>query len=214
MACIAFIGDKKLDLLEEYKNDLLDPGCDLTRVYKKYIMAGEVWYFKERFGKDWFGKYDDFKLFISDKLGVHFNDISVAGSAKLGFSINPDKNYKLFDDKSDLDIIIVSQVIFYRFWNAYLVDSYSPIRINNYTYVCKCIFRKFITFDGFNKTNKDYCEWQKRTKGFEKDLQLRFDIEHEIHYRIFESWEAAQMYYISGLIKNQRKLEGYKNGNN
>lgn len=177
-------------------------------------MAGEVWYFKEKFGQKWFEKYDDFKLFISDKLGVYFNDISVAGSAKLGFSVNPDKNYKLFDDKSDLDIIIVSQVLFYKFWNAYLIDSYSPIKINNYTYVCKCIFRKFIVFDGFNKTNKDYCEWQKKTKGFEKDLQLRFDIEHEIHYRIFESWEAAQMYYISGLVKNQKKLEEYKNGNN
>ncbi len=202
-----------MSLLEEYKNELLNPSCDLVRVYTKYIMAGEVWYFKERFGKDWFEKYNDFKLFISDKLGVHFNDIAIAGSAKLGFSANPNKNYKLFDDKSDIDIIIVSQILFYKFWNSYLLDSYSSIKVNNYVYVCKCVFRKFITFEGFKKSNKDYCEWQKRTKGFEKDLQLRFDIEHEIHYRIYESWEAAQMYYISGLALNQKKLEEIRNGN-
>lgn len=46
-----------------------------------------------------------------------------------------------------------------------------------------------------------------------KDLQLQFDIEHEIHYRIYESWEAAQMYYISGLALNQKKLEEIRNGN-
>lgn len=79
--------------------------------------------------------------------------------------------------------------------------------------VCTCIFRKFVTFEGFRKTNKDYREWQIKTRGFEKDLQMQFDIEHEIHYRIFESWEAAQMYYISGLEKNRKELEVNEYGN-
>ena len=56
-------------------------------------------YFKAGLGADWFEKYSDFKLFISDKSGAHFNDIAIAGSAKLGFSANPSKNYRylIFD---------------------------------------------------------------------------------------------------------------------
>lgn len=191
--------------IEEYKKDLLS--CDIEQVYTKYVIAGEVWYFKRKFGDDWFNKYNEFRLFISKKLGVHFNDIAIAGSAKIGFSLNPDKEYKRFDEESDIDIIIISQSLFYKFWKSYLVDSYSIVRVKNYSYVCSCIFRKFITFEGFKNSNVDYSEWEKQTRGFEKDLQLQFGIEHNIHYRIYESWDAAQMYYISGMQKSKERLE-------
>ena len=203
-----------MNLLVDYIEDIENPDYDLFRLYNKYIVAGEVWYFKEKFNDKWFEKYNLFKLFVSEKLGVHYNDIAIVGSAKLGFSINPKKDYKPFDDDSDIDLLIISQALFYRFWQAYLEDSYSLVRIKNYQYVCQCIFRKFVTFNGFDKNNKFYCEWKKKTGGFEKDLQLRFDIEQDIHYRIFESWESAQMYYISGMLKNRKNLEVEQDGNN
>lgn len=198
--------------IEQYKIDILNQ--ELVDVYTKYVIAGDVWYFKEKFGNNWFDKYSQFKVFISKKLGVHYNDIAIAGSAKTGFSINPTKNYKKFNDDSDIDIIIISQTLFYKFWQAYLTDSYSELRVKNYQYVCTCIFRKFITFEGFNKNNEEFCAWEKKTKGFEKDLQLRFGISNEIHYRIYESWEAAQMYYISGMLKNKNELEALMYGDN
>lgn len=56
-------------LLEEYKNDLLNPNCDLVKVYTKYILAGEVWCFKERFWADWleisYSTTDVKELFLS-----------------------------------------------------------------------------------------------------------------------------------------------------
>ena len=197
--------------VEEYKRDLLNESIE--DVYMKYIIAGDVWYFKEQFGDCWFEKYNDFKIFISQKLGVHYNDIAIAGSAKVGFSLNPDKNYKEFNEKSDIDVIIISQPLFYKFWKSYLCDSYSALRVKNYYYVCSCIFRKFITFEGFNSRNEDFRIWQKQTMGFEKDLQLRFNIANEIHYRIYESWEAAQMYYIGGMQESKNKLEALEDGN-
>ena len=198
--------------VENYKMDLLN--MDLEDVYTKYVLGGEVWYFKEKYGNDWFDIYNEFKIFISKKLCVHYNDIAIAGSAKTGFSLNPDKDYKPFGGDSDIDVIIISQTLFYRFWNAYLKDSYSEVRVNNYQYVCTCIFRKFITFEGFKKNNEEFSDWKKQTKGFEKDLQLRYGISHDIHYRIYESWEAAQLYYISGMRKGLSELEAIKDENN
>ena len=198
--------------VENYKKDLLN--MDLEDVYTKYVLGGEVWYFKDKFGNKWFEKYNEFKIFISKKLGVHYNDIVIAGSAKTGFSLNPDKKYKAFGDNSDIDIIIISQSLFYKFWNAYLKDSYSDVKVNQYSYVCKCIFRKFLTFEGFQKSNEDFSSWKKQTKGFEKDLQLHYGISHEIHYRIYESWEAAQLYYISGIKKGKEELEAIEYENN
>ena len=98
---------------------------EAEEIYNNYFISGEVWVFRQLNGDKWFEQYDAFKKFISKKLGVHYNDIGIAGSAKLGFSLNPDKNLKDFDDSSDIDIIIVSRTLFERFWQEYLNDSYS-----------------------------------------------------------------------------------------
>ena len=41
--------------------------------------------------------------------------------------------------------------------------------------------------------------------GFEKDIQVLFNIKNDIHYRIFESWDAVKGYYLNSIItaKNQ-----------
>jgi len=157
------------------------------QVYNKYLVGGDIWYFKNQYGKGWYDVYDKFRLFISAKLGVHYNDVALAGSAKLGFSISPKKNFKDFDENSDIDIIIISQKIFYLFWEAYIKDSYAEIKMPNFQAVYFSIFRRYIIFDGFTLSNDTYAEWVKKTQGFEKDIQLNFGIEHEVHYRIFES---------------------------
>lgn len=50
-------------------------------------------------------------------------------------------------------------------------------------------------------------KWLKKTQGFEKDLQLDFEIENDIHYRIFESWDAAKDYYMSSIAKAKKIIQ-------
>ena len=173
----------------EYKEDLLK--IPVEEVYNKYIIGGDVWYFKDKYGENWFDIYDQFKIFISKKLEVHYNDIAIAGSAKLGFSLNPTKNFRLFNEESDIDIIVISRKYFYLFWDSYRRDSYAEVRTPNFNKVCFGIFRKYIIFDGFKKNNLDYLKWLKKTQGFEKNLQLEFEIENSIHYRIFEDRKSV-----------------------
>ena len=180
-------------------------------IYDEYFISGEVWIFKNLFGEHWFEQYDKFKKYIAQKLGVHYNNIGIAGSAKLGFSLNPTKNFKTFNDRSDIDIIIVSQKLFIEFWEQYLRDSYNPTtRINNMHHVSFCVFRKYMTLDSF-RNNEYYNDWLRKTGGFEKDIQLHFQIENEIHYRIFESWDSVKMYYMSSINELKDSKEGENN---
>ena len=184
-------------------------------IYNELYISGDVWLFKKLFKDNWFLQYDEFKKYIAKKLDVHYNNVGIVGSAKLGFSLNPQKDYKAFDETSDVDIIIVSQRLFYEFWEQYLNDSYNlTTRIKNINYVFFCIFRKYLTLDCF-RNNDYYNDWQKKTGDFEKDIQLQFQIGNDIHYRIFESWDSVKMYYISSInqLKGIEEVNKYNENN-
>jgi hypothetical protein len=189
--------------VDEFKKVLVNNGCKET--YNNYIIGGSVWYFENSFRDHWFSEYNSFKLYISNVLNMHYNDIAIAGSAKLGFSINPKKDFKIFNESSDIDIIIISHKLFIKFWNSYLQDSIN-FYIRDYDHVCSAIFKRFIIFNGFTLSNDVYADWERLTNGFEKNLQLRFKISNEIHYRIFDSWDAAEIYYLKSLDDCRAKL--------
>lgn len=198
--------------VEEMKAAIESKSAD--EIYNELYISGDVWLFKKLFKDNWFLQYDEFKKYIAKKLDVHYNNVGIAGSAKLGFSLNPQKDYKAFDETSDVDIIIVSQRLFYEFWKQYLNDSYNlTTRIKNINYVCFCIFRKYLTLDCF-RNNDYYNDWQKKTGDFEKDIQLLFQIENDIHYRIFESWDSVKMYYISSINRLKGLEVNEQNENN
>ena len=56
--------------------------------------------------------YDAVRCWLSDQLGVHPKEISLVGSARLGKSLSPKNLGKPFDNKSDLDLFIVSSTLF------------------------------------------------------------------------------------------------------
>ncbi|MCM1229118.1 MAG: hypothetical protein NC489_03200 [Ruminococcus flavefaciens] len=198
--------------VEEMKAAIESKSAD--EIYNEFFISGDVWLFKNLFEDNWFLQYDEFKKYVAKKLDVHYNNIGIAGSAKLGFSLNPKKDYKSFDEDSDIDIIVVSQRLFYEFWEQYLNDSYNlTTGIKNTSYVSKCIFRRFMTLDYF-RNNDFYNDWLRKTGDFEKDIQLRFQIENEIHYRIFESWDSVKMYYILSINRLKGLEVNEQNENN
>lgn len=61
---------------------------------------------------------------IADYWHVHPNrDVYIVGSAKLGFSISPVKRWRRFGDESDIDVAVVSETLFEKFWNE--IDQYA-----------------------------------------------------------------------------------------
>jgi hypothetical protein len=60
--------------------------------------------------------YFSLKDRIAQRFGIHPNEVVVVGSAKLGFSIAPDKRYRPFGEKSDIDVALCSGQLFDAFW--------------------------------------------------------------------------------------------------
>nr|WP_322625190.1 hypothetical protein [uncultured Flavobacterium sp.] len=179
-------------------------------IYSKYLLGQDVWYFQEyREENNPSKKYDELKHLISKKLDVHFNNIAIVGSAKTGFSFNPSKKFKIFDEKSDFDIVIVSPKHLNMLWNAYLDMFYKEVSISEYSEVSKSIFKKFISLKDPTRKHQDIKEWIKKVEPIIKDLQLFFGIERPINYRVYESWEAVEKYHYSGI----KQLKNFVNNN-
>lgn len=60
---------------------------------------------------------------IASKLCIDATDIMITGSASLGFSLSPYKNFKLFNEKSDIDVSIISHYYFDIAWHDLLYTS-------------------------------------------------------------------------------------------
>lgn len=93
--------------LARYKEDL--PRLDCLSLVRKHITSGEAFILPH-------DNYFSLRDRIAREFGVHTNDVFVVGSAKLGFSIAPNKRYRPFGDTSDIDVAVVSQSLFDQIW--------------------------------------------------------------------------------------------------
>jgi hypothetical protein len=62
-------------------------------------------------------EHAELKQRIAVQFSVHPTSIFVVGSAKLGFSIAPGKRWRAFGETSDVDVAIVSDVLYSRIWH-------------------------------------------------------------------------------------------------
>jgi hypothetical protein len=196
---------------EEFIQDLKNK--ENIDIFLDYLQGNNVWYFNEYLKeKDPSLAYDKFKKFVAQSLDVNFNNISIVGSSKIGFSMNPEKDFRDFcsednDPKkvSDIDLIIVSSKFFHKFWEAYLELFNDKVNFG-YPYVASNIFRKFVSIKNPKPLNQFFKEWISRIDKFNKDYQTIFGIKHEINYRIYESWEAVELYHLKGIQELKEKL--------
>lgn len=56
------------------------------------------------------------KTEVARNFGIHPNEVVIVGSAKLGFSIAPEKRFRIFNDSSDIDIALASEHLFDEIW--------------------------------------------------------------------------------------------------
>lgn len=61
-------------------------------------------------------QYIDLKQAVAQKFDVQHTDVLIVGSAKLGFSISPQKRWKSFGEQSDVDVAIISTALYVRLW--------------------------------------------------------------------------------------------------
>ena len=91
----------------------------------KWIMekTPDIFYNKEM-------QYYEWKHKMASGLQVDARDIIVTGSACLGYSLNPKKNFKKFNEKSDIDVGVISNDYFDIAWHELRNKKYYKLDNN------------------------------------------------------------------------------------
>jgi hypothetical protein len=98
--------------MQRFQEDLKK--LNSLQIVRKYIFNGGCHAIDD-------AQYYELKHKICEHFEIEFNDIVLVGSGKLGFSIKPSRRYGDFNDESDIDIALVSPLLFRKVWEeAYL----------------------------------------------------------------------------------------------
>ena len=206
----------KGDVLLAYSVDEIKTDAKLLsseEFYLKHILRSNNWYFETVLSKserDVMRITDDFKSIVSQSLGISFNSVSIVGSSKTGCSLVPlgkqnDKLFRCFNEKSDIDIAIVSGDHFHMFWGLFR-RSYSEVNKYHYKNISRSIYRGYINekyldlIDGCRKV------WNEKAFKSKKLLKNRLYIGHEITYRLYRSWEDFEEYHIQSINEIKRSV--------
>jgi hypothetical protein len=186
---------------------LLQSGADPKRICREHLFSSAVWLLEQSASGPPRKTYDDVKLFFGQQLDIANNDVGIVGSAKLGFSLAPNANFRNFDgETSDIDIILVSPTLFRSFWNElfrlfYSADTY--VNASNF----RSVFLRYVALrEDFRPPSEPILEWQRKVGGLKKDFFASFGIGNKVEYRIYESWQAVEAYHIDGIMKLQKEV--------
>lgn len=101
--------------MEEFQSDLKK--LDSLQIVRKHVFNGSCHILNN-------SEYSQLKEEVCEQFDIEFNDVLVVGSGKLGFSIKPQRRYGNFNNESDIDLAVVSTVLFQKIWKeAYLYQK-------------------------------------------------------------------------------------------
>ena len=159
------------------------------------------------FGED-YSSFLNTKLIISKSLGIDLCSIFFVGSSSLGFSLNPAKNLKPFDESSDIDIAIVSHYFFNVAWRTIQDVDFSkmtiPIQVAIKEHRERLIYWEIIALDkilGLMPFGKQWLEVL-------EVLQQRAFINRKVSFRLYRNHEALRRYHINNFQKSLPQLLG------
>lgn len=132
---------------------------------------------------------------IAEKIRVDPTDILITGSAALGFSLSPHKNFKRFNAKSDVDVSIVSHHYFNMAWHDLIFASRPVIqpkmRAALDDHRSRLIYWGTVATDKILPLLSFGSEWDKIIK---QSRALPVFENHEINFRIYKDKLSIRNY--------------------
>jgi hypothetical protein len=145
---------------------------------------------------------------LATKLNVAQPDVRLVGSAKLGFSLNPDHLLRPFGRDSDLDFVVVASELFDQA-SLELVAQTGEISLagemekRRLRKTRENVFNGFLRADQLPMTSSLSREWFPRLAGpFDTDLARR----HPVKAWLFKSIQHARIYYTNHHGKIQSSI--------
>jgi hypothetical protein len=180
-------------------------------VVQRYILDEPPFAFRENMEQ-----YYELRKLVCEKFGIHYMDFSIIGSAKLGFSLNPDKIGKAFSEDSDIDIAIISNQLFDKVWtdlieyrNSNTIDiRLDPETKRRFDRLQWTMFFGHIRPDQMPK-EFDFCrDWWKFFENISRNGKFGYRKTRGRLYRswIHVSWDCQRS--VKEIVKRIRKSEG------
>jgi hypothetical protein len=172
----------------------------------------------------------DFQNHVANALGIADvgRDVRIVGSARTGFSLDPDRFPVPFREASDIDIVVVHTNLFDEVWRTMLTWDYLTIRNRSYQEQQWLLSRHDEVWSGWY----DPSGWRFRER---RGIELSFPVvlkplrdfannwfsafrslsrykghpeisRHKISARLYRTRNHANMYHVYGLRALRRRL--------
>lgn len=178
-------------------------------IVENHLLGGLPYIFRDNPGA-----YKNFVETLSGQFGTPVENIGIIGSARTGFSLDPDKFGTAFSVASDVDTIVVNAERFDKAWfelsrfanRTYLLYGrekvlYQKHRDNN-------VFFGFIEPDGMPNVLSMATHWFTTLKSVGR---IREVSAHGVNGRLYRTWEhvrAHQLYSLDSIELNFLKKSG------
>jgi len=226
---LALLAGQKTPTADEFKQLIL--ALDNHRVLAKvFLLEGTPFVFENRPMK-----YVIFREQVADRFEIGSQDVCIVGSAKLGYSPSAHKFGTPFAETSDVDVVIISEPLFYR-GSRQLFETINQLEPSVYSarsarfdkgktppvvdlddwLKVKDSVRNFV-YQNFNPgllppdhpLRREIFENMASTSGLFLALEPQVFVS-KIRCRVFRNWKAAEDYYSNTLREAKFTLAGEK----
>ena len=152
-----------------------------------------------------FQSRDDFikwKLELAQQLDVDAASITLVGSAAVGVNLNPNKSFREFNQKSDIDVAVISQYHFQTAWRYLRVNGKARYKLNQKQkiawdeHVKKLIFWGTIATDKLLPLFPFAPTWAQAALEASKAAAIA---DREVKFRIYADYEALRSYQVQSV---------------
>ena len=192
--------------------------CSEDVFNKQHLLSDDPWYFTR---DDAPCDYTTFRNSIGGIFNIPPEQISLIGSGYFGRSLSPSKPFSKYRlekvgaaQKSDLDVVIISQKHFESIWSDLLEAYYVGHHFAFHRYA-KTTFKKFISFDGKINIPDEGTPIPPPTTKFDRVLKIYdavssltsdLQIGNEIKFRVYRNTKDMLDYQNWSLLEFKRAV--------
>ena len=147
-----------------------------------------------------YDQYIDWRHNLAAQINIDPSDIIITGSAGLGISLNPHKNFKSFDSRSDIDVCIFSEYYFSVAWHDLLNISLVGLNYKMSAAIkehrSRFIYWGTIATDQILPLLSFGSHWGRVIPQMSKYNALK---DHEINFRIYKDRQSFRRYLLTSI---------------
>lgn len=186
------------------------------RLARDYVLGGDVF-----IAQEYPRVLNTLRRHLCPRFELEEQDVIIVGSAKMGFSLDPEAFPRQYSKYRDIDVLVVSETLFDRVWHTMLQWHY-PRRLarlpdTDWKWVGarqKDLYWGWfhpdeIRYDGltFPEVLKPLRDLKTNWFNSFKSLSLYEEFSgKEVSGRLYRTWEHALLYQADGLREIQRRL--------